>query len=1190
MSLVGLDAPEVVEAHQASIADPTGWLLIKYQDGSRDHVQLLQSGTGGINEARKAIEAYAEKSPLYGLVPFRRRRVLIKYVPEGTSRVFQVRLKVQFQSVVDALSPYDNVFEFSQASELTESALTAATMLAPSNGSVSSHSSRHKKRLNHIAEYAPQYPSRPGTAESGALAINKEEIPSFPRPPSSNKRDAESENASQFPAPAPAARVGLAKTRADTGELPASALRAKALMAKRKEMGSLAAASTLPPPSTGPPITATKQKAVAPEPVRRDQASLDSVDPVRDMWQPTPTFGLEKSLPAIPIDTVPSTTEGFEKITEEYLAEPESQPEIAADIGTHLSLTAEHLEQTRQPSGADQKTISQWNDDVALYASIVRPKKKKLGPRPHVETNIRPGTADQADKSLHARPVSNLPASVKITNNRVQAAPLIRPKSQQSSKSLPARTYQASSRNGTLPPLPSPVYGASVYRPENRALPSRAGSATNEALSNATPEKLRLMKALQIRKRNMLLSQRASHFAQESPGVPVPDGHSAASSHSDTIQQSAELTNIKSASDDGESTDRAEVRQASETASPSSMTYPSEAHSTQASSRTSHEEAPPDHHSLSSDLSSSVIPMCQPLDIKKTAPSENQIEVEQTRPTEEAKLDSSSTVDAVPSDKNITSDESYPAIHLEANEQPEVIADSADSSEQIDKLPWLEEEPTKAPSSRTATPSVLDNSKKEQSQNGANLAPPLVSPAAEQFEISDSDSLMDALQNAVVEEAMSMPVARSPATPVMHTQSFKETNRSHSHSLSRPSEASKSSASLVREKPVGSRSVSTPLPQWPRPNPEPVPLTNKSSLGTGISKRIKALEVVSSRQSSPPREPAPAPRPVFSLFPKHSPQATQLQQRTVDTGGGRSPARKVNYSPSAEKRQPPPQMWRQRQDGGGVLAPPPKGETVSVTARIVRDHLDGESGQSTDLLDFMHQSPLIVEHDKPAALFETTPVSGEVIRKGRPSMSSNASHPLVGVSSADSTASKWPFGKSRHRMSRTASDNSSVAEDQPRSRKGRLIKRLTNLAGGRPGARDLVAHGELEPPEAIEEEERVSRVSTSESLQHVVDIGDVNVQFPDSLLWKRRFIRIDDQGSLIFSPLNNDANTRSTSRRYHLSEVRTPTLPDCEREQVAHSIMIDFKDGNCIHCACESKEMQQQVLQSKDNPLIDGHD
>ncbi|RMZ92469.1 hypothetical protein DV736_g275, partial [Chaetothyriales sp. CBS 134916] len=1110
MSLAGLDAPEVVEAHQASIADPTGWLLIKYEDGSRDRVQLLQSGTGGVNEARKGVEAYGEKSPLYGLVPFRRRRVLIKYVPEGTSRVFQVRLKVQFQSVLDALAPTDNVFEFNHASELTESALTAATMLAASNGSVSSHSSLRKKRLNNISEYGHQHQSRPGTGESATMAIDKEEIASFPRPPSSTKWDAEPEAGGQYASTGASARANLPKTKEQTDELPASALRAKALMAKRKETSYMGPASMPTAPTTGP-ITATKQKAVATEPIRRDQA--------------------------------------------------------------HNALKP----QSHQPSGADQKTISQWNDDVALYASIVRPKKKKLGPRPHVETSTRPGTSDLPEKSIHGRPVSNLPSSVKITNSRAPTVPSVRPKSQQSSKSLPGRSHYSATRNGTLPPLPSPVYGASVYRPESRAVPSRACSMNNEPLSNATPEKLRLMKALQIRKRNMLLSQRSSQFALEGPGVLVRGGRSDSASPSNTIQQSAQLPNIKSGSDD-DCTERPELgRQASDTASPSTTTYPSEELSTQASSITSHEETPQDQHSLSSDTSSSVTAKGQASDMKKMVPSKNQIdhtsptiiEVEQERPTEEAGPDSSTTVlSTLVPDENTANDESSTTVQSEAKEQAKEqanITDAAptDAPEHTDKLPQPEQEPTKAESSRTATPSV-PNGPKEQSDRGPKSRAPLIPPSVEQSEISDSDSLMDALQNAVVEEAMSMPVARSPATPVIHTQSFKETNRSHSHSLSRPSEASKSSTSLEKDKSPGGRSVSTALPQWPRQNTELVPLTNKSSLGSGISKRIKALEVVSSRQSSPPRDPAPAPRPVFSLFPKHSSQVTQ-QQTTSNARSGWSPPRKVNHSLPVDIHNPPQplQTWRQRQEAGGVLAPPPKGETVSVTARIVRDYPDSQAGQPIESSDFMHQSPLIVEHEKPPAQRETTTTSGGMMRKGRPSLSSNTSPPHLGVPSSDSMVSKWPFGKSRHRMSRTASDNSSNAEERPRSRTGRLMKRLTNLAGPRASTRDLLAHAELEPPEAIEEDERESRVSTSESLQHVVDIGDVNVQFPDSLLWKRRFIRIDDQGSLIFSPLDNDANMRS----------------------MAHSVVLDFKDGNCIHCACESKEMQQQVLQM----LVDAH-
>jgi hypothetical protein len=42
-----------------------------------------------VSEARLAVEKYEEKSPLYGLVQYRRRKVVLKYVPEGTSRLLQ---------------------------------------------------------------------------------------------------------------------------------------------------------------------------------------------------------------------------------------------------------------------------------------------------------------------------------------------------------------------------------------------------------------------------------------------------------------------------------------------------------------------------------------------------------------------------------------------------------------------------------------------------------------------------------------------------------------------------------------------------------------------------------------------------------------------------------------------------------------------------------------------------------------------------------------------------------------------------------------------------------------------------------------------------------------------------------------------------------------------------------------------
>jgi hypothetical protein len=56
---------------------------------TRDTIDVLQRGTGGVVEVRIAIEQYEEKSPVYGLVQYRRRKVVLKYVPEGTSRLLK---------------------------------------------------------------------------------------------------------------------------------------------------------------------------------------------------------------------------------------------------------------------------------------------------------------------------------------------------------------------------------------------------------------------------------------------------------------------------------------------------------------------------------------------------------------------------------------------------------------------------------------------------------------------------------------------------------------------------------------------------------------------------------------------------------------------------------------------------------------------------------------------------------------------------------------------------------------------------------------------------------------------------------------------------------------------------------------------------------------------------------------------
>lgn len=73
--------------------------LLKY--ASRDELELLGQGTGGIVEIRNAIAEYEDKSPLYGYMRYRRRNVILKYLPEGCSRLVQ-------GSCFSFICPWDN--------------------------------------------------------------------------------------------------------------------------------------------------------------------------------------------------------------------------------------------------------------------------------------------------------------------------------------------------------------------------------------------------------------------------------------------------------------------------------------------------------------------------------------------------------------------------------------------------------------------------------------------------------------------------------------------------------------------------------------------------------------------------------------------------------------------------------------------------------------------------------------------------------------------------------------------------------------------------------------------------------------------------------------------------------------------------------------------------------------------------
>jgi hypothetical protein len=102
------------------------------------------------------------------------------------------------------------------------------------------------------------------------------------------------------------------------------------------------------------------------------------------------------------------------------------------------------------------------------------------------------------------------------------------------------------------------------------------------------------------------------------------------------------------------------------------------------------------------------------------------------------------------------------------------------------------------------------------------------------------------------------------------------------------------------------------------------------------------------------------------------------------------------------------------------------------------------------------------------------------------------------------------------------------------------------------------------------------------------NIGDVNVQFPDTLLWKRRFMMLDSQGFLILSPALSakDQKLAGATRRMHMSEFRTPIIPDVEMQELPNSVVLDFIEGGSgLQIACEDRGGQGRILNSMFSPV-----
>jgi hypothetical protein len=467
------------------------------------------------------------------------------------------------------------------------------------------------------------------------------------------------------------------------------------------------------------------------------------------------------------------------------------------------------------------------------------------------------------------------------------------------------------------------------------------------------------------------------------------------------------------------------------------------------------------------------------------------------------------------------------------------------------------------------------NHKSSLRQRRQGLLEPIQIPSADfsdEDHLLSDDSLMEELKSASVQEAKPIALPKSARNDGFGSPLS-------SRAISNPTAASPDVQALPGRSASGT--------YFENQRPIPVMVARKVNVSSGISQRIKALEMFSSSRETSPAPPAPAQPPVKTPSKKQSQFDKFRKRASMSQTSLPPPAEPIAPSPKETENALPFKRPERRESLSVNTRARAKSSTISVTARIVRDPCaqpELPRNLSEPSILNLQRSELTVEQDgQPEASR-----SPSIIIPERPRLSTSSSSPsaLTGPATRSEAGSRRLSTASFSKHERTLSPSPSEhtveegKEERKESRKSRILRRMSSITStSRRGLKNA-----LSP--SLKEEEVPAMEITFESLTEArrvpaIDIGEVNVQFPDTLLWKRRFMRIDDDGYLVLTPGTIDGNARNLVKKYHLSEFRIPSLPDQDRQELPHSIVLDFLNGNTLQCACESRQGQTSVLRSE---------
>ncbi|KAI4168404.1 MAG: hypothetical protein LQ343_006413 [Gyalolechia ehrenbergii] len=1158
MSLNGLDASEVNEAYQSALGEGGGWFLLQYL--TRDEVGLLKRGSGGVVDIRDSITHHDEQSPLYGFVHYRRRKVILKYVPEGTSRLLQA---ASIKSSSDSLRQRG----LSEIAEDVEH--------QPPEAEVGSES-----KTGDTPSGAPSLQARPERTDSLSNTLAAAPLPVHEqRKPHSPPRRIRNTDKALPPTPREANDF-KATTR--------NALEDTFLESRPSIEGRPSIQSTRPSIRSMRTSYEYRPKVkLGPRPSMESSSHMHSLDREIDI-RPISTLPSGVRLPAR--DQAPGrlkSANGPTSIAEtSEVPLPSPKPILPATVPGKVMLPSSNaLPKQLQP--AECKT------------SAMTPEKRRL--KKALELRQKQLAARNAQHNLEKKEVSQRhlaqPSSDHIKCESLTATlPDISPADDGTTDALQER-IDALNEDPDIVHVGPQNLGKDVQEsfevspisiPEVSDGPStQASSITDEDETPTKPEPATEDKRLDdyLVSTSVVEQPNENHAALREPQTPQSQGRVLTS----------ELPFINEPRTEPSAADIAPHEQQEDAGSQIMSLNSPYSRSTLGSD----DADPGESFALASPGSDPP----SPLFIRRSSSSKSiNIGIDGIKPHEiplppigeEEEISLSprrkAFTDCSASHSHVEDEERHHHAPVQVQEEEEGLRETRSSMAES----FIEQRER-----RTRRHGLINPMKRVSSPDYSD----------EQF-LSD-DSFMEELKSATVQEAKPISVSKSPIMPVFP----RSVSESKSTDELRPASAG---SRLNRPKRQDDHQPMMPkLPDLfsarsasashaPLLEAQLSPTTfKKSGVSSGISQRIKALEQLSSRPTSPASQ-LPSPSATPGITPtstsrrKPSFRASQAAVEIAKAGSQKantSPA--MPFSPKSHSLDRSPQNIGDNVVRIDVATKSGKArpESISVTARIIRGSKNkvpelSEDPSKPGIVD-LYPSPLTVEHQ---SMRPTTPLSPlmppkpSYARSISSTSTTQRSDPLMGPrrDSISSRLSSTPSRRgSESELPRSMSDTSihsivnldGSKEERKESRKSRLFKRMSNISAA---SRRSIASALSPVRKDIKEEPIVEHHEPSrETLQALaVEIGDVNIQFPDTLLWKRRHMKVDENGLLVLSASKADNNSKVIPKRYPFTEFHPPYLPDQDQQELPNSVILDFRDGNTLQCACENPYTQTEVFRA----------